>query len=176
MLSLLLSLIAHNAAVSVFSRRAGARGCGTSRSHCTRAFACAQGCVAPALARMAQRAMDALTPCRFTVPSGSPCFLCDAFPSFRLQPPHGSCARFYTLPFSGAHFRAVPRAVWASSLASRLALPCSRIEFVILRTNGLTPVAPHPALRRRSYRCLRAGERMPDADYHRADFAPLQAH
>ena len=41
--------------------------------------------------------------------------------------------------------------IWASPLASRLAATHGRIEFVcILRTDGSPPVAPHPALRRRS--------------------------
>src|SRR5207249_6112650 len=39
---------------------------------------------------------------------------------------------------------------------SRLATALRRIRFVILRTAGSPPVAPHPALRRRSYLQLRS--------------------
>jgi hypothetical protein len=120
--------------------------------------------------------MDALTPRRLPLSPGSPCFLRDAFPPFCRQPPNESCARFSTLPFSGAGFHALPRAVRASSFSSRLAISSSRIAFIILRTGGSTPVALHPASRRRSYSCLQAGERVPEPDLHRSDIAPLQAH
>ena len=49
---------------------------------------------------------------------------------------------------------------WASPLASRLATIIGRIEFVvILRTSRSPPVAPHPALRRRSYLRLQCPDR-----------------
>ena len=44
-----------------------------------------------------------------------------------------------------------------------------RIEFVILRMDRSPPVAPHPALRRRSYSWLQAGERIPEEDFHLSD-------
>ena len=59
---------------------------------------------------------------------------------------------------------------------SRLAVAIGRIEFVILRTGYSPPVAPHPALRRRSYVRLQAGERMPEGDFHPSDHAHSQAH
>src|SRR5688572_17062186 len=51
-----------------------------------------------------------------------------------------------------------------------------RIEFVILRTGHSPSIAPHLASRRRSYRWVRAGERMPGEDLHLSVMAPLQAH
>jgi hypothetical protein len=48
-----------------------------------------------------------------------------------------------------------------------------------VRSYGLvTPpsIAPHLASRRRSYRWVRAGERMPEEDFHLSVMAPLQAH
>jgi hypothetical protein len=51
-----------------------------------------------------------------------------------------------------------------------------RIEFVILRMDRSPPVAPHPALRRRSYSWLQAGERIPEEDFHLSDQTRFQAH
>jgi hypothetical protein len=45
-----------------------------------------------------------------------------------------------------------------------------------LRTGSSSPVAPHPASRRRSYGWLRAGERLPGTDFHRSSRCPSQAH
>ena len=43
--------------------------------------------------------------------------------------------------------------------------------------HGRSPsIAPHLALRRRSYRGVRAGERMPGEAFHLSVMAPLQAH
>src|SRR5262245_34064768 len=44
---------------------------------------------------------------------------------------------------------------WASPLLGRLATAAGRIEFLIVRTGRLLPVALHLALRRRSYLQLR---------------------
>ena len=55
-------------------------------------------------------------------------------------------------------------------------LTSGRIEFVILRTGHSPSIAPHLASRRRSYRWVRAGERMPGEDFHLSVMAPLQAH
>ncbi len=55
-------------------------------------------------------------------------------------------------------------------------LTSGRIEFVILRTGHSPSIALHLASRRRSYRWVRAGERMPGEDFHLSDMAPLQAH
>jgi hypothetical protein len=51
-----------------------------------------------------------------------------------------------------------------------------RIEFAILRMDRSPPVAPHPALRRRSYSRLQAGERIPEEDLHLSDQTRFQAH
>ena len=51
-----------------------------------------------------------------------------------------------------------------------------RIEFVILRTGHSPPVAPHLALQRRSYVRLRAGERLPEEDFHLPDPVRFRAH
>ena len=55
-------------------------------------------------------------------------------------------------------------------------LTSGRIEFVILRTGHSPSIALHLASRRRSYRWVRAGERMPGEDFHLSVTAPLQAH
>ena len=55
-------------------------------------------------------------------------------------------------------------------------LTSGRIEFVILRTGHSPSIALHLASRRRSYRWVRAGERMPEEDFHLSVMAPLQAH
>jgi hypothetical protein len=55
-------------------------------------------------------------------------------------------------------------------------LTSGRIEFVILRTGHSPSIALHLASRRRSYRWVRAGERMPGEDFHLSVMAPLQAH
>ena len=65
--------------------------------------------------------------------------------------------------------------VWVSPLASRLTATTGRIEFVILRTSGSPPVAPHPVSRQSSYSRLRAGERMPEGDFHPSDVVRSQA-
>ena len=51
-----------------------------------------------------------------------------------------------------------------------------RIGFVILRTGRSPPVAPHLALRQRSYSRLQAGERLPGEDFHLSDDAYSHAH
>lgn len=52
-----------------------------------------------------------------------------------------------------------------------------RPKRVPYRTDGsFPPVAPHLALRRRSYIQLQAGERLPEEDFHLSDYVRLQAH
>ena len=46
----------------------------------------------------------------------------------------------------------------------------------VVRMSGSPPVAPHPALRRRSYRWFQAGERMPGRDFHPPDHVRFQSH
>lgn len=67
-------------------------------------------------------------------------------------------------------------ASWASPFTSRLATTSGRIEFVILPTSGLSPVAPHPALRRRSYLRLSRSGPTPSEDFHLTDSLRSQAH
>lgn len=49
----------------------------------------------------------------------------------------------------------------------------NRVRF--LRTGQSPSIAPHLASRRRSYRWVRAGERLPGEDFHLSVMAPLQA-
>ena len=51
-----------------------------------------------------------------------------------------------------------------------------RIKFLIVRMDRSPPVAPHPALRRRSYSGLQAGERIPEEDFHLSNQTRFQAH
>jgi len=60
--------------------------------------------------------------------------------------------------------------------ASGLTGTPGRIEFVTLRTGRSPPVAPHLASRRRSYSRLRAGERVPEGDFHPSVQRASRAH
>ena len=68
------------------------------------------------------------------------------------------------------------RASWASPFPSRLATATGRIEFVILRTSSSSPVALHPASRRRSYLRLSRSGPTPSGDFHPTDSVRSQAH
>ena len=57
----------------------------------------------------------------------------------------------------------------AESLPSPAHQLSGRIEFVILRTAHSPPAASHPALPRRSYSRLQAGEGVPEEDFHLSD-------
>ena len=119
--------------------------------------------------------MEPLTPGRVTSRAGSPSLSHRAFPPFCPQPPHGApssllcspqlCQRDgLPVPFQISAFL-MPlgvRQVWASHTPSRLAAPCSRNGFVILRTGGSPSVALHPALRQRSYFRFRVGGAYPE--------------
>ena len=119
--------------------------------------------------------MEPLTPGRVTSRAGSPSLSHRAFPPFCPQPPHGApssllcspqlCQRDgLPVPFQIPAFLMRPgvRQVWASHTPSRLAAPCSRNGFVILRTGGSPSVALHPALRQRSYFRFRVGGAYPE--------------
>ena len=119
--------------------------------------------------------MEPLTPGRVTSRAGSPSLSHRAFPPFCPQPPHGApssllcspqlCQRDgLPVPFQISAFLMplVVRQVWASHTPSRLAAPCSRNGFVILRTGGSPSVALHPALRQRSYFRFRVGGAYPE--------------
>lgn len=68
--------------------------------------------------------------------------------------------------------RAFARApVWASPLMSRLAASLGRNVFALLRTASSSPVAPHPASRRRSYLRL-SGEGIPRERTSTSQIAP----
>src|SRR5216683_1622592 len=82
--------------------------------------------------------------------------------------------RLVTQPFSA---RGLPLSrVRASPFGRRLANRSGRIEFVILRTTSSPPIAPHPALRRRSYGWIQAGVGLPERDSHPSSQARLQPH
>ena len=72
-----------------------------------------------------------------------------AVTAFRPQPRTLPTGRFVSRLSADGCFQASPR-------MSRLATALRRIRFVILRTAGSPPVAPHPASRRRSYLRLRS--------------------
>ena len=82
--------------------------------------------------------------------------------------------RFRTLPFNSTGFPLTR--VWVSPFTRRLTSCTGRIEFLVVRMSGSPPVAPHPALRRRSYRWFQAGERMPGKDFHPPDHVRFQSH
>ena len=96
---------------------------------------------------------------------------------------HHSVSTHLTCP--GRAFARYPSARTGSPPCRRLrfrqfeagsSLTSGRIEFVILRTGHSPSIALHLASRRRSYRWVRAGERMPGEDFHLSVMAPLQAH
>src|SRR5262249_12057717 len=146
--------------------------------------------------------MDALTPAHVTPSTGLPDS--GTRPAHHAVSTHPKAPRrrFRTLPLSSPRFPAVhassplpvppasrtsglrphvrsessPAQGWTSPFPRRLVAPCGRIEFVCLRTGGSPPVAPHPASRRRSDVRFRAGERLPDGDFHPADQVPSRAH
>ena len=83
------------------------------------------------------------------------------------------CRRFHTLPFSSTAFRFRSRLrLWSAGSP----ITPGRIEFVILRTGRSPPAAPHHASLRRSCIWLRAGERLPEEDFHLSDYVRFQAH
>ena len=83
---------------------------------------------------------------------------------------------YHALPL-GIPGRACHSARQASPFASRLATTSRRIEFDIrLRTGHSPPVALHTTSRSCSYFQLRAGERMPEEDFHLSDHVHLQTH
>ena len=109
-------------------------------------------------------------------PRRSPCVLCHAV--MTIPSPHTR-----RVPASLSH--ATPQRIPVSHRTGGLRFrqfrggssPTSgRFEFVILRTGHSPSIAPHLASRRRSYRWVRAGERMPEEDFHLSVMAPLQAH
>ena len=140
--------------------------------------------------------------CRRHLPDRSPRFRYPAFPPFRLHPPQGTTASLShaTPQLAALPSRRPPRApawfvcapqqrppvsrprlasshqVWTSPFARRLVAPCGRFEFVILRTGGSPPAASHLASQRCSDVQFRAGERLPDGDFHPADQVPSRAH
>jgi len=145
--------------------------------------------------------MDALTPADVTTPTGLPDS--GTRPSHHSVSTHPRAPRrrFRTLPLSSPRFPSGsassplpvppvpqqrppasrplwvgPSQVWTSPFTRRLVALSGRIEFVILRTGGSPPVASHPASRRRGFGQFRAGERLPDGDFHPADWVPSRAH
>jgi hypothetical protein len=128
-----------------------------------RSDSCAGGSSAP-------RSMNTvLTPRR------SPCVLCHAIvtipspPTVRVQP-------------SLLHANPQGRQSPASPQVEISPVPRGLIDHVrpyrvrFLRTGHSPPVALHLVSRRRSYRWLQAGERLPGEDLHLSVVAPLQAH
>jgi hypothetical protein len=115
-------------------------------------------------------------------PARDPCLPSPNLPVVR-SPTTPHCPRSFDL-FS---LRSLPRkrlaripsgtgASWASPFPSRLATVSGRIEFVFLSTNGSSPVALHPASRRRSYFRLSGPDLTPSGDFHPTDSARSQAH
>ena len=99
------------------------------------------------------------------VPNRSPCVMCLASMAIPSPPTSGpppvAFARYPSARAASCVCRSGLRRCLADSSDSG-----GRIEFVILRTGRVPPIALHPASRRRSYRRLQAGERMPGEDLH----------
>jgi hypothetical protein len=98
------------------------------------------------------------------------------WPPFRLHPPDVPRPRFVPLPLSAERFPRVAAGMRLRTFEAGSSLTSGRIEFVLLRTGGSPSMALHLASRRRSYRWVRAGERLPGEDLHLSVMAPLQAH
>ena len=142
------------------------------RVHCASAFLRP---LAPRALPRFDATMGALTPARLSSPDRSPRFMYTAFvtipsPTTRCTP----AAAFARYPSARRVSRFRGFRLRHSSASSPVAP--GRIEFVILRTGRSPPVASHPASRRRSYSRLQAGERIPEADFHRSDHVHSRAH
>ncbi len=112
-----------------------------------------------------------------------PCFTALNLPAVR-SPTTPAALRdfgpaFFPEAYRTSFFARIPcgtDASWASPFASKLAAASGRIEFVILPTSSSSPVALHPASRRRSYLRLSKPGRAPSEDFHLTDSLPSQAH
>jgi hypothetical protein len=117
--------------------------------------------------------MAALTPHRVSVHGGVSPLHVLALPDHSVpNHPTSSRGRFLTLPLSAAGVLADQ----TSPSPSGLVTTPDRNGFALLRTGRSPPVALHPALRRRSYSRLQAGERMPEVDSHHSVRVPSRAH
>jgi len=92
--------------------------------------------------------MKALTPAPLTYGAGLPTYF--ATPSCRSDSNHRGCLN------TAYHHASVSSEFRTSPCMRRLVAALRRIEFVILRTDHLPPVALHLASRRRSYLRLRS--------------------
>ena len=119
--------------------------------------------------------MGALTPARLSSPDRSPRFMYTALAT--IPSPTTSCTPAAALTRCPSA-RRVSRFCGSRLHHSSAGSPDTqgRIEFVILRTGRSPPVASHPASRRRGYSRLQAGERIPEADFHRSDHVHSRAH
>jgi len=112
-----------------------------------------------------------------------PCFTALNLPAVR-SPTTPAALRdfgpaFFPEAYRTSFFARIPcgtDASWASPFASKLAAASGRIEFVILPTSSSSPVALHPASRRRSYLRLSKPGLAPNEDFHLTDSLPSQAH
>jgi len=111
-----------------------------------------------------------------------PCFTALNLPAVR-SPTTPAALRdfgpaFFPEAYRTSFFARIPfgtDASWASPFASKLAAASGRIEFVILPTSSSSPVALHPASRRRSYLRLSKPGRAPSEDFHLTDSLRSQA-
>ena len=85
------------------------------------------------------------------------------------------CRSFHTLPLSSTGPLSSGRGFALHPAGSPVS--SGRIEFIILRTGRSPPVAPLPALRRRSYLWFQARRAIDlEEDFHLSDIARLRAH
>ena len=115
--------------------------------------------------------------------ASDPCLTSPNLPAVRSPTtpgcPSGSWPGFFArgLPRESPRIPIGTDASWASPFSSRLATATGRIEFVfILPTSSSSPVALHPASRRRSYLRLSRPGPAPNEDFHLTDSMRSQAH
>jgi len=109
--------------------------------------------------------MKALTPAALHPTGRSLRLLRFAVPAFRPQPRKLPAGRFASRLSAAGCFQTSPP-------MSRLATALRRIRFVILRTPGSPPVAPHPRLAATQLPSIAEPATGSGADLHRADKAP----
>jgi hypothetical protein len=113
--------------------------------------------------------MKALTPAALHPTGRSLRLLRFAVPAFRPQPRKLPAGRFASRLSAAGCFQTSPP-------MSRLATALRRIRFVILRTPGSPPVAPHPRLAATQLPSIAEPATGSGADLHRADKAPSRTH